>query len=197
MTFVDPYFDPSIGDLRNLLGARSPAELNRLEAQAVFANELDLQDARIARTNDLDELCRIHAHLFRGVYDWAGQLRTVDIRKNLPGAQFFLPVSFIARASAFVFGELREANGLKNLHLGGFVERLAYFYDQLNYIHPFRDGNGRAQRAFWSRVARDAGYAVDWNAVVGDENDKASALAADNGDRSSLIAMFERIAYKQ
>ncbi|MDR0625865.1 MAG: Fic family protein [Bifidobacteriaceae bacterium] len=194
MTFVDPYFDPSVGDLRNLLGARSPAELNRLEAQAVFANELDLQDARIGRTNDLAELRRIHGHLFRGVYDWAGQLRTVDIRKNLPGAQFFLPVSFITRASAYVFGELGEADNLKNLSLAGFAERLAYFYDQLNYIHPFREGNGRAQRAFWSRVARDGGYTVDWNAVVGEENDKASGLAADHGDRSLLVAMFERIA---
>ncbi|MDR1634830.1 MAG: Fic family protein [Bifidobacteriaceae bacterium] len=40
------------------------------------------------------------------------------------------------------------------------MERLAYYYDQLNYIHPFRAGNGRAQRVFWSRVARDAGYWV-------------------------------------
>jgi cell filamentation protein len=69
MMFVDPYFDPSIDDLRNLLGASSSAELKVLEAQAVFANELDLPGAGIPRTSDLDELCHIHAHLFRGVYD--------------------------------------------------------------------------------------------------------------------------------
>ncbi|MDR0417200.1 MAG: hypothetical protein LBH76_07815 [Propionibacteriaceae bacterium] len=105
MSFVDPYFDAAVGDLRNLLGAKSSAELRALEPQAVFANELTLRDARIGRTNDLDELRALHAHLFRGVYDWAGQTRTVDIQKNAPGAQFFLPVAFIGRASGYVFGD--------------------------------------------------------------------------------------------
>jgi cell filamentation protein len=193
MTFADPYFDPSIDDLRNLLGARSSAELKQLEAQAVFANELNLPEALIPRTNDLGELCRIHAHLFRGVYDWAGQLRTVDIQKNAPGAQFFLPVSYIATASGFVFGKLGEDGNLVGMAKDRFVERLAYFYDQVNYIHPFREGNGRAQRTFWSRVAHDAGYGIDWNAVVGDENDRASALAAEQSDITALVAMFARI----
>jgi cell filamentation protein len=129
VTLVDPYFDPAVGDLRNLLGARSPAELRLLEAQAVFANELGLADAGIGRTNDLGELCRIHAHLFRGVYDWAGQVRVVDIKKNAPGARFFVPVSLIDRASGFVFGELGADNNLKGLSHPRSAERLAYYYD--------------------------------------------------------------------
>jgi cell filamentation protein len=166
-----------------------------LEAQAVFANELGLADVGIARTNDLRELCRVHAHLFGGVYDWAGQVRVVDIKKNVPGARFFLPAVLIARASGFVFGELGEDDNLRGLSRPDFAERLAYFYDQLNYIHPFREGNGRAQRVFWSLVARDAGYWVDWDAVIGDENDRACARALEQGDRSLLVAMpYERAA---
>jgi|GEM_PF-7030803 len=49
MTFVDPYFDSDIGDLRNLLGAKSSTELQSLEPQAVFANELQLEHVRINR----------------------------------------------------------------------------------------------------------------------------------------------------
>ncbi len=46
--FVDPYFDDSIGTLRNLLGAKSSEELRKLEPQVVFANELELElDLRI------------------------------------------------------------------------------------------------------------------------------------------------------
>ncbi len=190
---ADPYFDTGIGDLRNLLGARSTEELRALEPQIVFANEIELVEAGIARTNDLDELRAIHAQLFKGVYDWAGELRTVDLRKNTEGAGFFVMVGYLERAAGFVFSELRHENGLRALDRDRFVDRLSYFYDQLNYIHPFREGNGRAQRVFWSRVADDAGYQIVWENVVGDENDRASRAAAEADDRTLLLAMFNRI----
>ena len=53
MPFVDPYFDKNIGDLRNLLGAKSSRELRNVEPQIVFANELELGSIAIPRTNDL------------------------------------------------------------------------------------------------------------------------------------------------
>lgn len=191
--FVDPYFDDSIGTLRNLLGAKSTQELKKVEPQIVFANELELQSISIPRTNDLVELLAIHAQLFKGVYDWAGQVRKVDIKKPYDDSEYFLIVSKIIDASNYVFGELSGEKNLMNLPIDKFVKRLAYFYDQLNYIHPFREGNGRAQRIFWTRVARNAGYEINWDKVVGDENDEASKLAAEELDRSALEKMFTKI----
>ncbi len=191
--FVDPYFDYSINALRNLLGAKSSEELSKLEPQIVFANELELESIKIPRTNDLAELLAIHTQLFKNVFDWAGQIRTVDIKKNEDGAEYFLVVSKIADASKYVFSELAKEHHLKGLPIDVFVERLAYFYDQLNYIHPFREGNGRAQRILWTRVALDAGYEINWDEVVGDENDQASKLAAERLDLSALKAMFTKI----
>ncbi len=191
--FVDPYFDDSISTLRNLLGAKSPKELSKLEPQIVFANELELESINIPRTNDLTELLAIHAQLFKGVYDWAGQTRTVDIKKNDDDADYFLIVSKIADAATYVFGGLAKEHYLKGLSIDVFVELLAYFYDQLNYIHPFREGNGRSQRIFWTRVALDAGYEINWDEVVGDENDKASRLGAEKLDLSGLKAMFTKV----
>lgn len=191
--FVDPYFDESISDLRNLLGAKSSEELRKLEPQIVFANELELESIHIPRTNDLNELLHIHAQLFKDVYDWAGQIRTVDIKKNDDSAEYFLIVSKIADASNYVFGELAKQDNLKALLVDEFIERLAYFYDQLNYIHPFREGNGRAQRIFWTRVAHGAGYEINWDEIVGDENDEASRLAAEKLDLSALREMFTKI----
>jgi cell filamentation protein len=176
-----------------LLGAKSSEELRNLEPQIVFANELELESTNIPRTNDLIELLAIHAQLFKGVYDWAGQTRTVDIKKDYDGAEYFLVVSKITDAANYVFGELAKENYLNGLSIDVFVERLAYFYDQLNYIHPFREGNGRSQRIFWTRVAHDASYEIDWDDVVGDENDEASRLAAEKFDLSGLKVMFTKI----
>jgi cell filamentation protein, protein adenylyltransferase len=195
MGFVDPYYDDSIGDLRNLLGARSSEELKKLEPQIVFANELEIDSIDIPRTNDLTELLLIHKQLFKGIYDWAGLIRTVDIKKSEDGAEYFLIVSKIHDAANYVFTELARENYLKSLPKEEFVKRLAYYYDQLNYIHPFREGNGRTQRVFWNRVAGDAGYEVDWSNVVGSENDEASRLAAEQMDRSGLEVMFTKIVH--
>lgn len=193
MSFVDPYFDDQIGDLRNLLGAKSSEELHNLEPQVVFANELELESVNIPRTNDLTELLLIHKQLFKDVYDWAGQIRSVDIKKNDNNSDYFLIVSKISDAANFVFNELTKESFLKGLSMTKFVDRLAYFYDQLNYIHPFREGNGRAQRVFWTRVANDAGYEVNWDEVVGNENDEASRLGAEDMDLTLLKRMFARI----
>ena len=193
MAFVDPYFDDSIGELRNLLGAKSAEEFQELEPQIVFANELELHAINIPRTNDFAEVLLVHKQLFKGVYDWAGEVRTVDIKKNGENAEFFLVASKINSAADYVFSELAKENCLKVLDKSSFVRRLAHYYDQLNYIHPFREGNGRTQRVFWSRVARDAGYEVNWDAIVGDENNEASRIAAENMDLSGLEAMFGRI----
>jgi cell filamentation protein len=197
VNFVDPYFDENIGDLRNLLGAGSSEELKKLEPQIVFANELELGSVNIPRTNDLDELLLIHRQLFKNVYDWAGQIRLVDIRKNDENAEFFLVVGKISDAANYIFTELVKEVYLKNLPRDSFVARLAYFYDQLNYIHPFREGNGRAQRIFWSRVAWDAGYEINWDYIIGNENDEASRLAAENMDLSKLETMFHRIVSRK
>lgn len=196
MPFVDPYFDENIGDLRNLLGVKSAEELRDIEPQIVFANELELESVAIPRTNDLEELLLIHRQLFKGVYDWAGKIRTVDIKKNADNAEFFLIFSKIQDAAKYVFTELAGDNYLINLPQDDFVKRLAYHYDQLNYIHPFREGNGRTQRVFWSRVAKDAGYEIDWSLIIGDENDEACRLAAEESDRSKLETMFSRIIKK-
>ncbi|MCL1897804.1 MAG: Fic family protein, partial [Micrococcales bacterium] len=191
--FVDPYIDPEIGELRNLLGARSSDELKRLEPQAVFANELELPESGIPHSCDFDELCAIHGQLFSGVYDWAGQIRTVDIKKGHAGAEFFLPVTYIRRAAAFVFDELCADGNLTGLRRDEFVKRLAYYYDQLNYIHTFREGNGRTQRVFWTRIANSAGYDLAWEEVVGSENDEACRTAMEKSDLGPLEAMFDRI----
>jgi cell filamentation protein len=202
MPFVDPYIDECSDVLRNLLGARSQTELNKSEADltALREYELRINPNAVSRKNNFSELLAIHKYLFQDIYDWAGEIRSVDIRKNLgcgQSSELFLIVSRIEFGANYVFNELKSENFLKNLEKAKFVERLAYFYDQLNYIHPFREGNGRAQRVFWTRVALAAGYEIDWTLVQDGENDDASRIAAEKQDLSLLESMFDRIVKKQ
>lgn len=190
---VDPYLDPETGLLRNLVNACTKSELDAAEGALAFTRLVQLVDHPVSATGDLDELRSIHRHLFQDVYSWAGQLRTVDLRKNVDGAEFFLPVSMIDRASNYAADELRQDRMLTGLSRDRFIERLSYHYDQWNYIHPFREGNGRTQRVFWNRIAADAGWQLDWRPVQGVVNDAACRSASERRDFGPLQAMFEQI----
>lgn len=150
-------------------------------------------DSPIPASNDLGELKRIHRHLFQDVFEWAGQQRTVDVRKDVPGAEFFLPWHFIDRAAATCFAELAADAFLRGLPRSQFVERLAYHYEQINYIHPFREGNGRTQRVFWNRLALEAGWQLDWRPVHGEENHAAARAGSDDLNLAPPIQMFNKI----
>ena len=191
--FVDPYLDPETGILRNKVGARTQSELRKIEGDIIFATEISSIQS-IPRTNDINELIEIHRVLFDKVYDWAGKIRTVDLKKG--SDSYFLVRTQIETGANYVFGELAKERYLVNLPLEAFADRLAYFYEQLNFVHPFREGNGRTQRIYWSRVARDAGYNIDWDKVIGHELDKATLAARETQNLTRLIEMFQKIISK-
>lgn len=193
--FVDPYLDPSSGVLKNLVGATSYDELRNAEGELVSArtNEFLVQ-LPLHPTGTLNDFCFIHQFLFQDIYEWAGKIRTVEIRKNEVGSEFFLPSPNIEQGFAWAKEELDKDGQLQNLGKKAFITRLAYHYDNYNFIHPFREGNGRTQRLFWSLISHDAGYDLDWRKVSGDENDEASRAAAEDGDLQGLIKLFDKIA---
>lgn len=194
--FVDPYLDPETGLLRNRVAARTKVALDEAEGDLSFARLIQLMDHPPKATGDLAELRAIHRHLFQDVYEWAGAVRTVDVRKNIEGAEFFLPVSMVDRAAGYATEELRAENYLRGMDRDQFIERRAYHYDQVNYVHPFREGNGRTQRVFWNRVARDAGWQLDWRGVHGSANDRACRAASEQRDFGPLREIFRQIVTK-
>lgn len=189
----DPYIDPATGVLRNLVGAKTKVALEEIEGDLSFARLVQLVDHPVAPTGDLDELRAIHRHLFQDVYAWAGELRTINMRKSVPGADLFLPVELLWAAAGNAFMQLREDNMLTGLSREQFVERLAHHYDQVNYLHPFREGNGRTQRLFWDRIAVNAGWVLDWSKTTGQVNDDACRIATRDSDLSPLKRMLDEI----
>lgn len=189
----DPYVDENTGLLKNKVGATTRHQLSTIESDIVMARTLELVERPPDATSDLLELQAIHGHLFQDIYSWAGQTRVVDIRKSDDDADAFAPSGFIPVLAANAARELHEDNYLQDMGYQRFIRRIAYHYDQFNYIHPFREGNGRVQRIFWSRIARDAGWYLDWRNVTGQMNDRACRAAAVERNFNPLYEMFEDI----
>jgi cell filamentation protein len=186
--FVDPYVDPETGILRNLGGARTQQELDAFETAATFRRLVELEARPVKFTGDLRQLKEIHRRIFQDVYDWAGSLRTVDLER--PGSHPFVPQSLLQLAAGNVFEELSDEDMLKGLSAEQFVDRIAFHYDKLNHLHPFREGNGRTQRELWRQIGTRAGHPIDFTAVRGAVNDEASRLAGDDFDLTALKHMF-------
>ena len=90
------------------------------------------------------------------------------------GVMFCLP-QYIDSSAAVIFRELHDADCLRGLHCEAFVGRLAHYLGEVNALHPFREGNGRAQRAFFGQLARDAGFTLAWQHLDPIRNVEASA----------------------
>jgi cell filamentation protein len=103
-------------------------------------------------------------------------------------AMFCLP-QYIDSSAAIIFRELHDEDCLRGLHRDAFVGRLAYYLGEVNALHPFREGNGRAQRAFFGQLARDAGFTLAWQHLDAARNVEASA-AIMRGDPEPMREML-------
>jgi cell filamentation protein len=176
---ADPYIDPVTGILRNNLRLGTTAELDAAEREITHAALISLRESPAQATYDLAHLCAIHRGIFGEIYDWAGQVRTVAIAK---GAMFCLP-QFIEPAAAEISSQLRQEGLLRRLGRDAFVDRLTYYLGEVNAVHPFREGNGRTQRAFFEQLAADAGYRLGWHHLDAERNIIASeAIMRGNPD---------------
>ncbi|MDP9796980.1 cell filamentation protein [Catenuloplanes nepalensis] len=187
MTEEDPYVEDS-GVLINKLGLTSAPALSRAEADLTFAAMLRISVHAVPGDYDLRHLSRFHREIFGAVYEWAGRIRTVNIART--SQDMFCQWRFIESYSAGVFSELAEENRLAGLTRRAFVRRLAHYYAEINAIHPFREGNGRTQRAFLRQLAREAGWRLAWKDLAGPENDRASAAAL-HGDEEPLVRLLD------
>jgi cell filamentation protein len=88
-----------------------------------------------------------------------------------------------------VFGGLAKERYLRGLPRDGFLDRSTHYFAEVNAIHPFREGNGRAQRAFFRQLSREAGWPIDWSDLDPDANEDASmaSLRGDNGPLRRLL----------
>lgn len=156
---ADLYVYPGTAVLRNLAGLQDADTLADHEAQASTLRLAQLTALKLEGPYDLAHLQEFHRFIFQDVYSWAGELRSVPLAK--PGSMFALPEHIESYATE-VLRQLADERHLRGLARERFAERLTHYYAEINAVHPFREGNGRAQRAFLRQLALDAGHTLAW-----------------------------------
>ena len=186
-TGQDPYTYPNSSTLINKLNISDPDELNRAEAQL---STLALQDIEFQLPPyDFAYLCSLHQQLFGDLYPWAGQTRTIAISKQ--DTRFCQP-EFIQREANKLFTQLERKQFLADLDFDAFCLEMAEFYIELNMIHPFREGNGRAQRLLFEHIAIFCGYNLSFKGISKEQWVHANILGCLTCDYSEMTDIMSK-----
>lgn len=153
------YTDPKTGILKNLQGITDPDVLLFVESGAVTKRLQELNNNPI-KIKGIENLFDIHKHLFQDIYVWAGKKRVVEISKD--GKQFF-PTTHFDNASSYINSLIADYKKIRKNRRKELAEKLAEILDNVNYFHPFREGNGRAQREFLRLLALEKGLILNLN----------------------------------
>jgi cell filamentation protein len=175
------------GVLRNKFGITDGTLLAQVEASYTLLRIAELANHPIVGQFDLARLLSIHRYLFQDVYDWAGEIRQVEISK---GNSQFAYFAYILSNAQKLFARLSQEHDLRGLPDEQFAQRAAYYLGEINVLHPFREGNGRTQRVFFNDLARQAGYQLDWSLISPQQMIDASTLSLMRGDNSGFEQIF-------
>lgn len=141
--------------LENKLGIVNEVELAREEERLTKLRARELFETRLLdsfETGTFAGLRAIHRHLFQDVYDFAGQMRTVNIAK---GNFRFAPVMYLSAA-------LEAIDDMPQRTFDEIIEK----YVEMNVAHPFREGNGRSTRIWLDVILKkELGCVIDWSCV--------------------------------
>lgn len=130
--------------LKNIPNIEDKHQLENYEKQTSAERLIELYEKPISGEFDLNHLMNIHKYIFGDVYEWAGQIRTVGIKKQT--TIFCEPEKIELALTATLEETKKDILKIQNKQeLSNLITTLFY---QLIYIHPFREGNGRTIREF-------------------------------------------------
>ena len=141
--------------LENKLGLTSSADLAREEERISKKKAVELYEngvLDIMSAGKFSTLQAIHKYLFEDIYDFAGELRTVNLAK---GNFRFAPLMYLEAA-------LANIDRMPQSSFDEIIEK----YVEMNIAHPFREGNGRSTRIWLDHILKtEIGKVVDWSKV--------------------------------
>lgn len=141
--------------LENKLGITDSAELARIEEKISKQKAVEMFESGYLESLEagtFEGLAKIHKYLFDEIYDFAGEVRKVNISK---GNFRFAPLMYLDAA-------LQSIDKMPQSTFDEIVEK----YVEMNVAHPFRDGNGRSTRIWLDlMLKKEIGYVVDWSKV--------------------------------
>lgn len=141
--------------LENKLGLISSADLAREEERISKKKAIELFETGLLDTLPAGKfvtLQAIHKYLFEDIYDFAGEIRTVNMAK---GNFRFAPLMYLQSA-------LENIDKMPQSNFDEIVEK----YVEMNIAHPFREGNGRSTRIWLDHILKnEIGKVIDWSKV--------------------------------
>lgn len=141
--------------LENKLGLTSSAELARMEEQLSKKKAVLLFEKRILDSlpaGKFSTLQAIHRYLFEDIYEFAGEIRKVNMAK---GNFRFAPLMYLGAA-------LENIDKMPQSDFDEIIEK----YVEMNIAHPFREGNGRSARIWLDHMLKqEIGKVIDWSKV--------------------------------
>lgn len=141
--------------LENKLGLTSSADLAREEERISKKKAVELFETGLLDTLPAGKfvtLQAIHKYLFEDIYDFAGEIRTVNMAK---GNFRFAPLMYLQAA-------LENIDKMPQSNFDEIVEK----YVEMNIAHPFREGNGRSTRIWLDHILKnEIGKVIDWSKV--------------------------------
>jgi cell filamentation protein len=184
--FDDPYCYKGTDCLKNRAGLRDPGLLSAFEVEmTTLRSEEPLPTGRFGPAHYRN----IHHHLFQDVYRWAGRYRTVRTSKG--GNPFCFP-EHIPNEMDRLFRLLSGPVFQPSNDVQDFVPAAANFLAELNAIHPFREGNGRAQLSFMHLIGLRAGHPFAFENVRS-ETFMPAMIASYHNDLAPLIAELNEL----
>lgn len=145
---------------------------SKTKAYALFESSL-IDSIEVGTTKGLQQ---IHAYLFGGLYDFAGQIRKKNISKG--GFQF--------AAAQFLDNSLRQIEQMPQTSFDEIVEK----YVEMNIAHPFMEGNGRSTRIWLDMMLKQSlKCCVDWSKI--DKNDYIRAMEKSATNSETLNALLK------
>ena len=184
------------GTLKNKLGIKSTKDLSNVEYLGSASRALVLIKKQ-SEINSINELQAIHKVMFGWLYDWAGKIRDYDLSKYGYG---FLEGDRQEFGIQNINNKINQKNELHTLNNKDYAELL----DELNYLHPFREGNGRSTKLFLQCFAANHEQVLDYprknNEMIEAQNnadiDKISKLIQVQNSPSREAA-FQQLKYLQ
>ena len=171
--------------LINKLNIRDFGTLMKLENRIAVYKAFELRRIGITGNFDQEHLKNIHKFMFEDLYDFAGEFRTENIAKD----EFrFAEWEYIESELDRLLSEIKSKNYFEGYSKEMLAENLSYYLAELNVLHPFREGNGRAIREFIRQLALKNGYLLDMREVSSEEMLYASKKSVyDTHDLEKLI----------
>ncbi|MBF9144334.1 Fic/DOC family protein [Hymenobacter properus] len=170
---TDGFTDPHTGVLINKLNITDEDKLAEVEGNRFHFRLLEVLAGHVeVAPHNAQGLQELHRHLFQDVYQWAGETRawgefqatkSTSADKEGPGmyTMYFGSYQQLPAHLDAIGQQLAAERFLKGLDKDQFVARAAYYFDQYNYAHAFREGNGRTLGAAFQVLAENAGYDVN------------------------------------